>query len=160
MLTVGCESPVQHRLDRQQCAGTGLKAQGVPAGGNPHCFSYFLLVGSVGSQAQWYRWFGATLRGLWGLSCNWCHVPRGHQLCAAAQNRARWVRRGSALWAVGGGGETFVNSHRLCNIFLASVESFVTITTGYTEASYGASAFVLLTVSFIPSQDSILLHFS
>lgn len=58
------------------------------------------------------------------------------------------------------GGETFVNSHRLCNIFLASVESFVTITTGYTEASYGASAFVLLTVSFIPSQDSVLLHFS
>lgn len=104
MLTVGCESPVQHRLDRQQCAGTGLKAQGVPAGGNPHCFSYFLLVGSVGSQAQWYRWFSATLRGLWGLSCNWCHVPRGHQLCAAAQNRARWVPRGSALWAVGGGG--------------------------------------------------------
>lgn len=50
------------------------------------------------------------------------------------------------------GGEMFVNPHWLCNIVLASFESFVIITTGYTEASYGASAFVMLTVSFVPSQ--------
>lgn len=58
-------------------------------------------------------------------------------------------------WRVG----TFLTPLSLCNIFPASLASFAIITIGYTWASYDASAFVLLTVSFIPSHNCVPLRF-